>query len=94
MPDVHRSAVLLQGFLDGDHGAVHTRAVATGGGEQDTAARRSSHASHRKGAFGGAKIARVTGWCREGWGAVRGGDAGDGRDPSFGPEGELSPSGV
>ncbi|GGW88674.1 hypothetical protein GCM10010383_17160 [Streptomyces lomondensis] len=56
MADVDRSAVLLQRFLDGDHGAVHTRAVATGGGEQDTAARRSRHASHRKAAFGGSEI--------------------------------------
>ena len=61
--DVDRGAVLLQGLLDGDHGAVHARAVATGGGEQDTAlvarsvfarggggrrAGRGSHASHRK----------------------------------------------
>ncbi|CAM5319444.1 hypothetical protein SVIOM342S_01019 [Streptomyces violaceorubidus] len=66
VPDVHRSPVLLQGFLDGDHGAVHTRAVATGGGEQDTAARRSSHGTHRKAAFGGSKIAWVR-RCRGDW---------------------------
>ncbi|MGX1250499.1 hypothetical protein RKD48_003010 [Streptomyces ambofaciens] len=66
VPDVHRSPVLLQGFLDGDHGAVHTRAVATGGGEQDTAARRSSHGTHRKAAFGGSKIAWVR-RCPEDW---------------------------
>ena len=36
--DVDRGPVLLEGLLDGDHGAVHARAVATGGGEQDTAA--------------------------------------------------------
>ena len=35
---IDRCAVLLKGLLDGDDGAVHTRAVATGGGEQDAAA--------------------------------------------------------
>src|SRR5690606_33401688 len=49
VPDVDGGPVLLEGLLDGDHGAVHTRAVTTGGGEQDTAARRSGHVSHRKG---------------------------------------------
>ena len=41
---VDRRAVLLERLLDGDHGAVHARAVATGGGEQDTAGCRSGHA--------------------------------------------------
>src|SRR5690606_6940381 len=49
VPDVDGGPVLLEGLLDGDQGAVHTRAVTTGGGEQDTAARRSGHVSHRKG---------------------------------------------
>jgi hypothetical protein len=54
--DIDRGPVLLQGLLDGDHGTVDSRAIATGGGEEDTAASRSSHASHRKAAPGGSKI--------------------------------------
>ena len=55
MADIDRGPVLLQGLLDGDHGAVHARAVATGGGEQDTAASRSSHATIVRAAPGAAE---------------------------------------
>src|SRR6201999_3500289 len=58
---VDRRTVLLQGLLDGDDCAVHTSAVATGGGEQDPAGCLSGHAPIVRARPAGAGSARGAG---------------------------------